>query len=272
MKTLTVVSASDLNPRYLDCVSLWFEFWELQPVSGWNISPHLFLVASELPDSLVRWSNSITVLPPDGLSSAFVAQNIRTIAARNFHESAAVMTTDIDMLPMHPRVLTHALKGFEKNANSFVILRNVIEDLGEYPICYNVASPRTWGRIFNAGISDIDYCHSLFRSATLRGGYTGAHGGSGWTTDQTTLFELVSQWESSGNLVLKLQDSQTGHRRLDRYWLRPWNMWLALGLVRRGMFTDFHMLLPVAEYSRFYLRLIKNYKALCSDLLKQKFK
>jgi hypothetical protein len=272
MKTLTVVSASNLNPRYLDCVPLWFEFWELQPIDGWKVVPHLFLVASELPVTLTRWAENITILPADGLSSAFVAQNIRTIGARNFPDSSAVMTTDIDMLPMHPRVLAYALKGYDENTESFIILRNVIEHLGEYPICYNIASPRTWGRIFNAEISDIDYCHSLFNEATLLSGYSGTHGGSGWTTDQTTLFKLVSQWESSGNAVLKFQDSQTGHRRLDRYWLRPWNIWLALALVRRGMFTDFHMLLPVAEHSRFYLRLLANYKTLCSDLLKQKVK
>ena len=243
VKTLTVVTAVNLNPRYLDCVHSYISFWlEFKSSSELEITPHVILVSNEIPVFLSEFSPYISLISPTDLNSAFVAQNIRTLSAGGF-KSDYVMTSDVDMFPMNLKVTLSAVRRLEQDNSAFCVVRDVLSP-GQYAICYGIASPATW-RLIMYGQSEFEPLRELSNLATSAGqtsSYTGEHGGSGWFIDQEHLFNKVnSHFEVP---LIKLTDNQTGHRRLDRAHHSKLLTWLLLPLVAFGYFSDYHVHLP----------------------------
>lgn len=262
MKVLEVITATNTNPRYLACAPLWIEFWLTIRIEGWVVRPRLLFVGDTIPGQLKRYSKFIELAPLVDVPSAFYAQNIRLLAGR-WSTSDFSMTTDVDMLPLNQKVTTAALHQAINHPKSFIVARDVLQGLDEYPICYTLAAPSTWAQIFPIDKSNSEQLQLLFKKIRAEGHYTGSHGAYGWTSDQETLYEEVNAYEiSTGNETVLLTDKQTGHRRLDRWWARTPINWLALIPVALGVFTDYHMLLPAEKYSRFHkvLQLVVRFK------------
>jgi hypothetical protein len=140
------------------------------------------------------------------------------------------------MFPLSPNVFLNAVNAIDHGAE-IVVCRDVLP-LGQYAICYTLASPTTWSRVNNVGNKmDIDTkLAKVFEATSRNGSYQGIHGGSGWFVDQEVLYEEIVAFESHGGRVVKMRDADTGHRRLDRLW-HPFPInWLLLPLVFFGFF------------------------------------
>jgi hypothetical protein len=210
-----------------------------------EIVPHVFLIAEAIPEFLVPYSEFISLRYVADVDSAFAAQNIRTFAAGTFNTDY-VMTSDIDMLPLDLKVTARAQNRLISNSEAFVVVRDVLEP-GQFAICYGMARPETWRKVMwgNSEKDPWEEIRNLFRSRFSEQSYSGNRGGSGWFTDQEVLFERVTGEPSV--VVIRMKDSETGHRRLDRAHHPKWLIWFLLPLIINGRYSDYHVHLPVSN-------------------------
>lgn len=256
VKVIEVLSASDLNPKYLDCVELFITSWLSIPVKNQiKFVPRVLIVAHSIPDTLSKFSAYLQLIDPLDMPSAFVAQTSRIIMARN-SISDFVMTSDIDMLPLNVDFERSIIESEKLNPETFFILRDVL-DPGQFPICYNLAKPEVWGSLLNRYGSDASTQKILQGILSEYGGssaYSGVHGGKGWTIDQETLWKLVQ--DNILNIPFeRFVDKQTAHRRLDRLHHRGLLKWLVLPWVYIGSFHDYHVHHPV-NLNRRYIEVV----------------
>jgi hypothetical protein len=230
--------ASDLNERY---VGLW-------PVAkrAWariaGVEPILVLVASvdAVPQEFADDPAVHVFEPEPSLHTAFQAQCIRLLYPALLAATGAVITSDVDMVPMSPRYFHRPLARIDRR--HFVCYRDVLLPLGELPVCYNAALPQTWASVF--GIHDLDDVRTRLREWASGVDYAGAHGGSGWTTDQRQLYRILLERGRREKDVWILDDDFTGYRRLERAYVEKWGALsddARRGIARRS-FSDFHLL------------------------------
>ena len=255
-KTMEVISASDLNPKYLSCVRFFISSWLTYPAtSGVRFIPKVLIVADVIPHEIRDLTKYLKIVKPTNLPSAFVAQTSRIIEARE-SEYDLVMTSDIDMLPLSLSFETKVLSSDSLNSLTFIIMRDVLPP-GQLPICYNIASPSAWNLLldhFGNNLSTLDILKKILDEHGGRENYSGEHGGRGWTIDQETLWQLIQSNSKSLNVV-KYQDQQTSHRRLDRSSTGKIKKWLALPLVFFGIYHDYHVHHPVTQ-NAMYLKIL----------------
>jgi len=268
--TVEIVASSTLDQRYFECIPKFIQFWLNVPNSKDTIYiPKIYLIAKSLPKSLERYSNYIEIYDPLDLNPRFVSQNIRVLMASR-SEADFSITTDIDMYPLSPRGFLFAESLLVKSPDSFVILRDVLQ-CGQYPICYNMAAPDTWAKMISLSVGTLDVQQALKiikEKFDADDKYDGLHGGSGWTTDQEFLYLALNNAQfKNGRDIFRLKDSQWKHKRLDRaHSPFPIN-YLMMLLVPFGIYTDFHIPLPVHE-NRAYIRGILNIQSIRSKLIR----
>lgn len=258
IKIVEVLSASDLNPKYLDCVALYITAWLSIPIKKQvKFLPKVLIVANAIPDSLSEYLEYLQLIDPRDLPTAFVAQTSRIVEARN-SLADFVMTSDIDMLPLNVDFETSIINSNKLDSNSFLILRDVLEP-GQFPICYNLAKPKVWSSLFNlygSGESTQKILRIILDGFGGNSAYSGLHGGKGWTIDQQVLWDLVQE------NVRKIQferftDHESGHRRLDRIHHRGLLKWIILPFVFFGYYHDYHVHHPV-DTNRKYINMVIN--------------
>jgi hypothetical protein len=256
---VTILSSSDVNPKYLDCVPWFIDFWlnQKSEIPGVTFRPLVLIVADALPPSLEKYSSHCQLVEVD-LPGPFVSQNIRTLFA-SLVDSDIVATSDIDMLPMNSLLFDVAVSDIvDGGASTFVVLRDVLP-AGQYAICYSVAAPSAWGSVFGLkSVSDVrSTLAELFESFESPDRYLGAHGGYGWFIDQEYLFEKVNQAADAGRINLtKHKDEETGHVRLDRMVHRGPLKWLAIPAIKKERYSDYHVHYPIAKNTRYLSRLL----------------
>jgi hypothetical protein len=244
--SVEVVTAANLNPKYLDCVPYFIDFWKLMNKSSIvRFNPRVAIIAEEMPKKLSRYAENLILISPQGLDSAFVSQVIRIYMA-GVSEAQYAMTSDVDMLPLNPKVYEFGIRNIF-NSNDFVVLRDVLP-AGEFPICYNLASVKTWAQLFidKNNNSPKEFLNGVNSKYNADNSYSGIHGGVGWSIDQRFLYDGVVD-SGTAIQIKKFTDVQTGHRRLDRIHHRfPFN-WLLLPLVVFGRFSDYHVHHPIQK-------------------------
>jgi hypothetical protein len=248
VKLVEVLSASDLNIKYLDCVEPYISAWLSVPVRN-NIKfiPRVLIIAESIPERLSNFSEFLILVDPLDMPSAFVSQTARVLEARN-STADYVLTSDIDMLPLNVTFESILVNSQDFDLNTFFILRDVLEP-GQFPICYNLAKPEVWRLLISPYGMDSPTSKILRQILDEFGGnsaYSGLHGGNGWTIDQQTLWKLVQ-----GNVAAirfeKFMDTRTRHRRLDRAHHRGFLKWLILPLVFTGYYHDYHVHHPIVS-------------------------
>ena len=250
---VTVLASSNQNEKYLDCVPHFIDFWlGHNAASAHDFTPMVIIIGSDLPKSLERYSTYCRLYnPPFGVSSVFSSQIIRVLYPA-ICETDVVLTTDIDMVPLSSREIDFVLSGRDKHDSSFEVVRDVLPE-GQYPICYNIATPQTWSDVTGVrSLSDVDkvLAKEFLALSDANSDYDGERGSDGWYTDQEYLFRVVESFERLGGLVRRFRDSETGHKRLDR--LGPYFLsWVSIPLVILGVFTDHHLRHPVKRYPLF---------------------
>jgi hypothetical protein len=205
-----VLLACDTNAAYLN-------FWPLVR-RAWEEIVHLdvvlVLVAEKdeavdtpLDGSVVRF----TPLPE--IHTTFQAQCIRLLFPALVETSAAVLISDIDLLPVRPSYFHAPIAPLDERV--FVAYRDVLLPRDEVMIPYNAARPETWADVF--GVTDLDDVRARLQewAETIR--YDGVRGGAGWYTDQRVLHERLFAWHERTGRAWVLDDDYCGYRRLPRW-------------------------------------------------------
>lgn len=239
-----IVSSSNLNPRYLDCIETFLNAWisMCKKFHTVQAEPRIFLVSNEIPSHLKHYEKYIILFPQiNGIPTDFIAQNIRVLSMPYF-ENSIVLTTDIDMIPMSPDIYEkYILKSHYEN--SFIILRDQL--VNEYPICYLISPSDLAGEIILSTNNQLNNLIQLawnqLNQANIH--YSSTHGGSGWNFDQKYIYNAVEDFPEQKRIT-KLKDSGTGFNRIDRI-ENPLKVFTQL--FSNKIFTDYHLNLPVSR-------------------------
>lgn len=228
-----VVTATNLNPLYIEFIPIFIKYWKkLLP----EVDVKIILIAEEIPEEYLEYSNNIILFKPiDGIESAFISQYIRLLYPAILNYKNGILITDMDILPMNRDYYTKNIESYTND--KFITYREPLHD--EIYMCYNIATPQLWGEVFS--IYSIDDIISKLIKANNEIIYEGVHGGTGWCKDQNDLFTRLY---SNKNLVI-LSDKETGYNRLDRH-----NFILdrtTKQKIAKGEYTDYHAYRPYSE-------------------------
>lgn len=231
MKVGTVLTASDLNPLYVDFIPNFIKAWsKLFP----EIDIVIVLVANEIPEFLLPYSKCIRICHPlPGINTPFQAQCIRLIYPQFIERNEGVLITDMDMLPMNRFYYENAIKNISDD--TFVSYRNCLLPQ-EIPICYNIAVPNIWKKMFEGGSLESWYVGT---------NSDGIHGGVGWSTDQLVLIKKFNEYP--GKKII-LNDSITKYSRLDRIQSNQFSNKAGLRInIASGIYSDYHCIRPYSS-------------------------
>jgi hypothetical protein len=244
MKLQCVLAATTADPMYMNFVPLFLQAWKkLYP----TVDVKIILVHDRIPLELETYRDHLILFRPlPRVSNAFVSQYIRLLyPALLTQYDHGVLITDIDMLPMSSTYYTKNIENVADDA--FVYFRDGCTAANELAMCYSVAAPKTWMEIFRIyGIQQAEErLEDLFN---LMDHYEIA--GRGWNTDQTDLFQYVTQWNQTTKRFVALNDAGTGFQRLCRSTFYKWKNDLdqLKKDVAAGKYSDYHCLRPYHEY------------------------
>jgi hypothetical protein len=231
MKIGTILTASDLNPMYMDFIPMFIKAWKhLLPESDVVI----ILVAESIPDVLKEYSEYIKLfIPIPGIITSLQAQCIRLLAPRNVErKNEGVLISDMDMIPTNRKYYVSNIENIPDT--HFVTYREVLYP-DEIAMCYNVATPDVWTSVF--GNEDASILLKIWNEAY----------GSGWSTDQAVLVRAYDNFKGDKTMLL---DKNTGYKRLDRIDTCTMDTTFTSLATRilREEFSDYHCLRPYREH------------------------
>ena len=264
MKISNILTAVNNEPLYIDFIPNFIKHWNfLFPEAKINI----ILIAEKIPDEYIFYEKNIILfneLP--NIASSFQAMCIRNLFPSLIDTCDGVLITDIDMMPMNRKYYEEPIKNITNN--SFITYRDVLINIKEYPMCYNIACPNIWRDIFNIqNLNDLKktiiswYKESNYAKTnpTLKGIHN---------FDQKILFSKLQEFNiRTGNLIV-LNDKITNYFRLDRLRTNE-KLHVFIGdlfdkntIVNKNdiinlKFHDYHSLRPYKQY-KFYNDLILN--------------
>jgi hypothetical protein len=239
-----VVVSSDLNPRYLSAWDVARRMWSV--VGG--VRPHLVLIApdDEVPPALADDPHVHVFEPIPGLHTAFQAQCIRLLYPALLETEGAVLTSDVDMVPLSQGYFHEPLSRIDER--HFLAYRDVLVPRGEIPICYNAALPAVWSKVFD--VRSPDDVRARLSEWGTGFSYEGIHGGHGWNADQVILYRTLIARGRAHRDVWILRDAYAGLERLQKVVLqrRLHLVDAERDRIRRGAYADFHVLVPYDEH------------------------
>lgn len=252
---IDVCTASNEVPKYADCAPWFIRFWHSAAATARHDYLPVVVDVRPLDDSQgvqVSWPEQSIRIEEPGLSTAFTAQCVRLLAPAMMRGDLVVIS-DVDMFPLTSRVFDLAVNRMNESGADLCVVRDVL-GRGQFPMCYIIASPRTWQRLFP---DPMDQALRKWWQSVRETGYEG-HNGPNWCFDQLTLYATITAAESAGALkVLRLKDHMTGHRRLDRIKHAPRLGRFMRWLVHRGAFTDYHTHFPVEAHRSYFEGLLE---------------
>ena len=236
MKVGTIITATDLNPLYVDFIPYFIKSWKtLFPGSDVII----ILIADEIPERFKKYAENIKLFKPiDGIKTAFIAQNIRLLYPRQITRDGGVIISDMDMIPLNRKYYEAPIKNISDD--TFISYRDVLLP-SELPMCYNIALPETWSKIF--GTRPIEEQLKEWYSGIY---YDGNHGGSGWNTDQLILVKKYNEY--TGPKVV-LNDRVCQFKRLDRSYQFCLTKEIYEDIVK-GRYSDYHCMRPYLQFKQ----------------------
>jgi hypothetical protein len=242
MRLTHMLTASDLNQRYLGCWPTARRAW--LEIAG--LTPVLVLVAhsNDVPDDLVDDPGVLVFDPLDGLHTALQAQCIRLLYPALIETDGAVIVSDVDMVPLNRSYFHDSPARVPRE--HFLAYRDALLWWDEIPICYNAALPSTWAKVF--GVAGLDDVRARLREWGDGLHYDGARGGHGWDTDQIVLHRALVERGKLHRDVWILADRYSGYHRLNTSALGPGGPGhLVRKGIQRGDYSDFHLFHPFDE-------------------------
>ena len=243
MKLSCILTAANEKDLYLDFIPIFVKTWnKLYP----NVDVKIVLISETIPEKFLIYKKNIILFKPiENVLTSFTSQFIRLLYPCILDYKDGVMITDIDMIPMNRSYYTKHIKQF--NNNKFIYLR---ENKGfsrkQISICYNVATPKIWQKIFKINsIEDIrDKLIEISQNNTIKEG----HGNEGWSTDQLFLYQTIMFWNKKTNDFVSLKEKITKYNRLNR------NKFILDDSIKKnivdGIYTDYHCYRPMEKYNK----------------------
>ena len=180
MKIDCILTACNLNPKYLQFIEYFIRAWRIVLD---NIDIKIILISNKIPDFLIHLQKHIILFSPiPNVSDIFISQYIRLLYPSILKYFNGVLITDIDMIPMNKNYYTNNIC-YSPN-NSFICYRDeLIEEYSQISMCYCIANSNTWGELF--GITNIE---DIIQ--TLINNYD-----EDWCRDQIDLYTHVKQFK-----------------------------------------------------------------------------
>jgi len=204
-----VVASSSATRKYSQYVQSWVNAWTLYGKAHLiGIQPKVLIPRGSALDSELSGSAFVRFESDATAPIAHQTQVNRLLASRwlDCPDSTIVFTADIDMFPGTDDFFVRLVRSTP--ADSFLVARNVLTQLKQYPICYLSASAHTWRVAFeNVGsAADVWRTWANPESPHLN-----------WFIDQRlTYLQLNSFSRGSGQALTLWNDGDSGHTRLDR--------------------------------------------------------
>jgi hypothetical protein len=212
MKIEYVLTAVNVNPLYIDFIPNFVKHWSfLFP----EIKIKIILIADEIPQKFIEFKKHIELFKPiDNIPTAFQAMCIRNLFPALVDCNDGVIITDIDMMPMNRDYYERPIQEF--NNDTFITYRDVLVNIKEYPMCYNIATPNIWKKVFNIyNMTDlINMLTNWYNSSDYprrNPSLTGIH-----PFDQKILFQKLQEFNSETGKLIVLNDDICKYKRLDR--------------------------------------------------------
>jgi len=242
MKLDCVLTACNNNPLYCNFIPIFIRAWnKLYPA----VDVKIIYISNELPEFLEHYKENIILFKPiENVSDSFISQYIRSLYPAILNYDNGILITDMDMLPMNRTYYTKNIESFPNN--KFIYLRDVLLDCNQIAMCYNVATNKTWGEIFD--IHSIEDINDRLIKVYSACNYQNGSGNVGWFTDQIDLYNYVMNWNKKTNNFVSLQDKLTGFNRLDRIFHINLDDINTKTAISDGKFTDYHCLRPYGQY------------------------
>lgn len=237
---LTAVNEKNL---YLQFVPIFIKTWnKLYP----NVDVKIILISTSIPENLKQYTDNIILFKPiENILTSFTSQFIRLLYPCILNYQNGVMITDMDMLPMNRTYYTDNIKLI--NGDKFIYFRENIKLHEQFAMCYNVASPQTWKKIFN--INSLDDIINKIKEVSSTNLIIEGHGKTGWNLDQIYLYKHVMKWNKNTNNLVYLNDKQTKFRRLCRATNFDVNDENLQNNIINGKYVDYHCYRPMDMYS-----------------------
>jgi len=242
MKIDLALVACDLNTNYIHFLPLVLKTWK----DTVGIDVKLILISEFLPENLIDYKNNIILFKPiENIPTAFQAQCIRILYPCILNNN--IILSDMDLIPLNKTYYIDNIKKYKED--SFIVYRNVLEDMKQYPICFCVANSKIWKEVFNINTEeDIIFVLEQLYSQIPENDYKISNPYSlGWAMDQLELFYRVNKWNKN---IIKLNDEETAFNRLDRsdieYIIN--NKELIKNNINNGIYSDFHLPKPFYKY------------------------
>jgi hypothetical protein len=241
-----VVTAVNENPEYRACITLFNKQWrELDNESKFSWTPIVVEIDKDVIKIQFDDQSLHLEVPSHEIPTSWLAQIIRLLVP-GLLPYDFVVCTDVDMMPLDTRVFENAIRLLEEGEFEYVVCRDVLTS-NQYPICYNIAAPEVWQRLFSGPIES--QIMSYWREICTK--FDGRRGKQGWFYDQELLFRRINYEVSRGLRILKLKDNNNLHCRLEptRRNLILWP-WVILD-VAMGRYSDYHLHRPIEKYRLF---------------------
>ena len=244
MKLDCVLTAVNENELYLDFVPIFIKTWnKLYP----DVDVKIIFISKSIPDDLISYKKNLILFEPiENILTSFTSQFIRLLYPAILDYENGVLITDMDMLPMNSTYYTKNIEGF--NNDKFIYYRNnICFNYKEIAMCYNIACPKIWREIFKISSIDniVNIIEDTFKKNTIKEG----HGNSGWSIDQQVLYKTVLEWNKKTNNFVRLNESQTKFKRLDRNTFNISNTTIRENITE-GKYSDYHCFRPMSKYSK----------------------
>lgn len=257
LKLGSALTACDLNDKYLG-------YWPLVK-RAWNeivgIPVTMILVAreSDAPPHLLSDPDVVLFEPVAGWPTATQAQVIRILWPALMPPGGAVVTADMDCIPVSSRAFQDGVA--DAHEHQFVTYNRVLHAHRQVHMMYCAAAPHVWAQLFRVRCdSDVRaWMEHLARTVESNGRH-GLDGGVGWTTDQELLYRAWNFLPPPQRVELSIA-MDGGHRRVCRTRAADWssngepNVEQAAAFIRATDAVDFH-LPPWRTHERFIESLI----------------
>jgi hypothetical protein len=242
MKLDCILTSVNENPLYLEFVPIFIKTWnKLYP----DVDVKIILICKNIPDNLLLFKKNIILFEPiENVLTSFTSQFIRLLYPCILKYKNGVLITDIDMIPMNNTYYSKNI--IEYDNNKFIYYRgNICLQDKQIAMCYNVATPEIWKDIFK--INSLDDIVNYIKNVSDKNVIKEGHGNIGWSIDQTTLYNKVTEWNKKTNSFVRLNEIQTRFMRLDRnsFDIHDVNI---RNNIRVGNYTDYHCYRPMSKY------------------------